>query len=105
MGLLGYQAMPSLRDVAHDGVCVHLVIDHPQTGASGVVRQGRRHRPSITYKTTSHPAGSLSSSQTGGPPCWARHLAYGLIGVYSKEAESSEFMLMWTRGVFVNKQR
>ncbi len=29
MGLLEYQAMPSLRDLAHDGVCVHLVIDQP----------------------------------------------------------------------------
>jgi hypothetical protein len=29
MGLLEYQAMPSLRDVAHDGVCVHSVIDQP----------------------------------------------------------------------------
>jgi hypothetical protein len=27
MGLLKYQALPSLRDVAHDGVCVHLVPD------------------------------------------------------------------------------
>jgi hypothetical protein len=34
-----------LRDVAHDGVLsrVHLVTDQPQTGASGVVRRGRRH--------------------------------------------------------------
>jgi hypothetical protein len=31
---------------------VHLVIDKPQTGASGVVRQGMRHGPSITYKIT-----------------------------------------------------
>jgi hypothetical protein len=30
MGLLECQAMPSLRDVAHDGVCVHLVIDQPR---------------------------------------------------------------------------
>jgi hypothetical protein len=34
MGLLEYEAMPSFRDVAHDDVCVHLVIDQFQTGAS-----------------------------------------------------------------------
>ncbi len=46
-----YQSLPSLRDVAHD-FCAHLVIDQPQTGASGVVHQGRRHGPSIMYKIT-----------------------------------------------------
>jgi hypothetical protein len=38
--------MPSLPDVAHDGVfCtfIHLVIDQPQTGASGLVRHGQNH--------------------------------------------------------------
>ncbi len=29
--------------------------------------------------TVHHPAGSLSSSQPGGPSCWARSLAFGLI--------------------------
>ncbi len=76
MGLLEFQAMPSLRDVAHDGV--HLVTNQPQTGASGVVRQGRWHGPSITTK--SHPARSLSSSLTGGTACWTSPLAFGLIG-------------------------
>jgi hypothetical protein len=32
VGLLEYQAKPSLRGVTHGGVCVHLVIDHPETG-------------------------------------------------------------------------
>ncbi len=31
-------------------------------------------------RTKSHPAGSFSSSQTGGPPCWASPLVFGLIG-------------------------
>ncbi len=39
--------LPSLRDVAHDGVLC--------TFSNGVVRQGRRHGPSIAYKIT---------------PCW-----------------------------------
>jgi hypothetical protein len=58
--------------------CVHLVIDQPQTGASGVVRQGAggKDRP---LRTKLHPAKSLSSSQTGGPPCWSSPLAFGLI--------------------------
>jgi hypothetical protein len=38
----------------------------------------RRYGPSLTCKIT--PAGSLSSSQPGGPPCWANPLAFGLIG-------------------------
>ncbi len=36
-------------------LCVHLVVDQPPNGAGGVYRQGRRHGPTITYKTT---------------PCW-----------------------------------
>ncbi len=51
MDLLENQA--SLRDVAHDGVlCTFSNTSQPQAGASGVVRQGRRHGPSITYKIT-----------------------------------------------------
>ncbi len=38
----------------------------------------RVYGPFITYKIT--PAGSLSSSQPGRPPCWASPLAFGLIG-------------------------
>ncbi len=74
MGLLEYQAMLSLRDVAHDGVLffyVHLVIDQPQTGPSGVVRPPRKK---------SHSAGSLCFSQPVGPPCLASLLTFGLIG-------------------------
>jgi hypothetical protein len=37
--------------------------------------------PSITYKIT--PAGSHSSTQPGGPPCWASPLAFGLIECYT----------------------
>ncbi len=47
--------MPSLRDEAHDG-------------------KNRRSGPSITFKVT--PAGSLSSSQPGGPPCWTSLLVF-----------------------------
>ena len=61
--------------------CVHSVIDQPQTGTSSVVRQGMRYgvmdRPS---RIKSHPAVSLSSSQPGGPPCWASPLAFCLVG-------------------------
>jgi hypothetical protein len=71
-GLLEYQAVPSLRDVAHDGVlCIHLGKDLPQTVTSGV------DRPS---HTKSHPSGSLSSSQPEGPPGFASSLTFGLIG-------------------------
>jgi hypothetical protein len=58
MGLLEYQAMPSLRDVAYCMAvfCVHLVIDQPQTRAIGVVRQGRAAWDRSSH-TKSHPAG------------------------------------------------
>ncbi len=60
--------------------CVHSVTDQPQTqtGTSGVVvRAGGMDRSSLTK---SHHARSLSSSQPGGPPCWAIPLAFDLIG-------------------------
>jgi hypothetical protein len=81
MDLKEYQAMPSLRDVAHDGVlCTFSVIDQTQTGTSGVVHQGRRHGPSITNKITPCWLGhSPPASQPGGPPCWVSPLAFGLI--------------------------
>ncbi len=82
MGLLEYQAMPSLRDVAHDqtpaGNSVSL---HPgstyQENRFGTEKAGNMARPSRIKIT---PVGSLSSSQLGGPPCWSRPLAFGLIG-------------------------
>ncbi len=68
---LEYQAMPSLRYVAHDGVlCTFSKGSAPQTGASGVVRQGRRHGDRLLH-TKLHPVGPLSSSQPGGTPCRA----------------------------------
>jgi hypothetical protein len=44
------------------------------------VRAGIMDRPS---RTKSHPAGSLSSSQPDGPPCWSSPLAFSLIGYTS----------------------
>jgi hypothetical protein len=56
--------------------CVHLVIYQPQTAGQVVwsVKAGGMDRPS---HTKSHPAGSLSSRQQGGPPCWTSPLAFG----------------------------
>ncbi len=63
-------------NIAHDGIlytCVNRSApDRDKCGPSGQVMD----RPS---RTKSHPAGSLSSSQPGGPPCWASPLANGLI--------------------------
>ncbi len=39
----------------------------------GIYGTGRRYGPSITFKIT--PAGSLSASQPGRPPCWTSTLA------------------------------
>ncbi len=69
MGVLEYQAMPYLHNVAHvmkDGF-IHLLYCITATGNSNSSQLGsscESHR-SITYKIT--PAGSLSSSQPGGP--------------------------------------
>jgi hypothetical protein len=78
MGLLEYQALPSVRDVAHDGV-LYTFSDRSALyrGKSWSAMAGGMDRPS---RTKSHPAGSLSSSQPGGSPCWAGPLAFGLIG-------------------------
>jgi hypothetical protein len=78
MGLLEYQVMPSSRDVAHDGVlCTFSIKISPRPGQMvWSVRAGGMDRSS---RTKSHPAGSLSSSQPGGPPCWASSLDFGLI--------------------------
>jgi hypothetical protein len=70
MGLLEYQAMPSLRDIAHDGVlCTFTNRSAPD-----------RDKWCGPSRTKSHPAGSFSSSKTGGPPWWASPLVFGLIG-------------------------
>ncbi len=68
--------MPSLRDVAHDGVfCVHLLGYRPAPGqVVWSARAGGMDHPS---RTKSHPGWSLSSSQPGEPPCWASPLACG----------------------------
>ncbi len=60
-------------------------ISSQQGNRYGTQNQGAG--PSITYKIT--PAGSLSSSQQGGPSCWASPLAssplaLGLIGAYKE---------------------
>ncbi len=69
--------------------CVHLLYNNSWkfhqlaarqllSGQPVLYGKGRRYGPSITYKIT--PAGPLSSSQPGGPPCWASPLVFGLIG-------------------------
>ncbi len=54
-------------------------------------RKGRWFGPSITYKIT--PVGSLSSSQPGGPLCWAISLAFGILGL--KGTVSRDFRLLF----------
>jgi hypothetical protein len=90
MGLLEYQAMPSLPDVAHDGwLCTftmsqQLEIPSARNWAAPVraavtVRKkaGGTARPS---RTKSHLPDHFYSSQPGGPPCWVQPLVFGLIG-------------------------
>ncbi len=70
-----FQAMTSLRDIAHDGVlCTFIKRSAPDRGKlcgpSGQSAWAVHHvqNDKIT------PFGSLSSSQPGGPPCWASPL-------------------------------
>jgi hypothetical protein len=78
MGLLEYQAMPSFRDVAHDGV---LCTFSNRSGASCVVRQGRRHGPSMTYKIT--PCLVTLLQQARQAAVLGQHsIAFGLIGCH-----------------------
>ncbi len=65
------------------------------------VRKGRWYGQSITYKIK--PAGSLSSSQPGGPPCWASPLAFGLIGVNHKLLKCDQQKLKGN--CFMNNQK
>jgi hypothetical protein len=46
--------------------CAHFVIDQPQTGASGVVGQGRRHGPSML----GHSPLASQSGRRVGPDLW-----------------------------------
>jgi hypothetical protein len=80
----------SLPDVAHDiWLSTYTVYFTTAAGnsissqlgipvrATGTVRKRQAVLPSITYNIT--PAGSLPSSQPGGPPCWTSPLAFDLI--------------------------
>jgi hypothetical protein len=99
---------PSLRDVAHDGVlvfCVHSVKDQPQTGTSGVVHQGRRHGPSITYKITPcwvillQPArrAAVLGQPSSLRPQWLKLRQIGTLGVHMKGVLL--WLVCWARRV------
>jgi hypothetical protein len=63
--------------------CVNLVIDQPQTGASGVVRQGRRHGPSITYKITSCLGTLLQPARRAAVLDWPSSLRPSLVVIHA----------------------
>jgi hypothetical protein len=80
MGQLEYQAMPSLRDVAHDGVlCTLNNRSAPDRGKwcdlSGQAARTVHHVKNHILLGPSPPA-----KQPGELPCWASPLAFGLIG-------------------------
>ena len=81
--------MPSLRDLAHDGWLCTLPkeqqLEMPSTRSwaapvrtTGTVRKRQAVRP--VHHVQNHTGRVLSSSQPGGPPCWASPLAFGIIG-------------------------
>ncbi len=81
-------AMPCVTQLMTDGCVIYYITaagKFHQLAAGQLLSaqpvlygKGRQYGPKITYKIT--PAGSLSSSQPGGPPCWASPLSFGLIG-------------------------
>jgi hypothetical protein len=90
MGILEYQAMSSLRDVAHDVYgCVHLLYNSGwkfhqlaagQLLSGHPVHYGRAGGMAFLSRTKSHLLGhSPPCSQPGRPPCWDSPLAFGLI--------------------------
>ncbi len=82
MDLLDYLVMPSLHDLAHDGVlCTFSNRSASDRGKwCGLSGHAARHGPSNTEKITT--CVSLSSSQPGEPPCWTSPLAYGPIATH-----------------------
>ncbi len=116
MGPQEYQAMPSSHEVTHDGWLFSLLNNSSwkfhQLAAGQLLPgqpvrygKGRRYGPSITYKIT--PAGSLSSSQPGGPPCWASPLVFGLTGRNRKlslQDRVTMFMALWCMVITVEKE-
>jgi hypothetical protein len=102
--------MPSLRDVAPESwrMVVHNLLQYSsswkfQQLAAGQLLSGKpvRYRkgwwygPSIIYKIT--PAGSLSSSQPGGPTCSASPLAFSLIESMGVATSSFDLDVTWGR--------
>jgi hypothetical protein len=76
MGLLEYQTMPSLRDVTQDG--------SSQLGTAAPVRATDTVRKRQAVQPVHHIQNHtcrVTSSQPGGPLCWASPLAFGLIDV------------------------
>jgi hypothetical protein len=97
-GAVHIESRPFVTAVMTDG-CVHLLYNSSwkfhqlaagQLLSGQPVRYGKgsRYGPSITNKIT--PAGSLSPSQPGGPPCWASSLTFGLIGPYSLHCNKTD---------------
>jgi hypothetical protein len=78
-----YQTMPSWCVVAHDGWLCTFIIYNSSWAApvrtSGTVEKRQAERPIHHVQNSRAPAGILSSSQPGGPPCWIRPLAFDLI--------------------------
>ncbi len=77
MGLLEYQAMPSLRYAGHDGVlCTFSNRSVPDRGkwcGSSVQVAWTVHH------VQNHTLLGHSPPEPGGPPCWASPVAFGLI--------------------------
>ncbi len=92
LDLLEYQAMPSLRDVAHEGWLCTFTIQQSSwkfrqlpsgqvlSGQPLLYRKDRRYVLSCPSHTKSHLPGHPSPASQAGPPCWASPLSFGLIG-------------------------
>ncbi len=78
--------------------CEHLALNHSHKWC-GPSRQAAWTLDS-PLRTKSHPAGSIPTSQPGGPPYWTRPLAFGLIVYRTTRFQSVAFLdfpiLIWS---------
>jgi hypothetical protein len=86
MGLLEYQAMPSMRDVDHDGILCTFTIHITAAGNSNSSQLGSSCQGPVQQ-----------AGGTARPSCTKSHLAFGLIGydekaVYLFKSENVQYI-------------
>ncbi len=90
LGSLPGHAFPAWRTLSYNGVLSTFSYRSATDRGNWCGPSGGMDRPS---HIKSNPAGSLSSSQTGGPPCWASPLAFIIRTLLNLSLSSKHIML------------